>query len=99
MTDKYDNDTMTGLYTKEGMARDRARYKAKEEEEDVVNEPSHYKTETGLEVIDVIESFDLDYNLGNVTKYVLRAGKKENAKEDLLKAIWYIERYISTKLT
>lgn len=28
---------------------------------------------------DVIDAFDLGFNLGNVIKYVLRAGRKENA--------------------
>lgn len=55
--------------------------------------PSHYKTET-IEAINVIESFNLDYHLGNVVKYILRAGKKGNKKEDLQKAEWYLKRAI-----
>ena len=43
----------------------------------MVDHPSHYQTKNGLEVIDVIESFDLGFNLGNVVKYVLRCGKKD----------------------
>lgn len=63
--------------------------------EDVVNHPSHY-TYGGIEVIDVIEAFNLDFHRGNVVKYVLRAGKKDPLKEieDLEKAKWYLERYI-----
>jgi hypothetical protein len=58
-----------------------------------VNNPSHYKGKS-LEAINVIEDFDLNYNLGNAIKYILRAGKKENSskKEDLEKAMWYLKR-------
>lgn len=56
-----------------------------------VNHPSHYQG-NGLEVIDVIESFELGFNLGNAIKYILRAGKKGDRSEDLRKAIWYISR-------
>lgn len=61
---------------------------------DMVNRPAHYMSKSGIESIDVIESFDLNYNLGNATKYLLRAGKKWNKNEDLEKAIWYINREI-----
>jgi hypothetical protein len=63
-----------------------------------VNGPAHYKAEGGLEAIDVIETFNLGFNLGNVIKYILRAGKKDPKKhlEDLQKAKWYLEREINT---
>lgn len=65
---------------------------------DVVNHPTHYQS-GAMEVIDVIESFNLGFHLGNVIKYILRAGKKDKTKiiEDLKKAGWYLTRYI-TKL-
>lgn len=56
--------------------------------------PDHYKR-NGMEAIDVIEAFGLDFYLGNVTKYVLRAGRKGEALEDLRKAYWYLGRKIS----
>jgi hypothetical protein len=56
--------------------------------------PNHYKTTSGLEAIDVIESFRLGYRLGNAVKYILRAGKKGPAGTDLAKAIWYLQREI-----
>lgn len=59
---------------------------------DPVNHPPHYKSPDGLETIDVIESFGLDFNLGNAVKYILRAGKKGDAATDLDKAIWYLRR-------
>lgn len=61
---------------------------------DSVNHPSHYKSATGLEVIDVIEAFDLDRYLANVVKYVLRSPSKGNEVEDLKKAVWYLQRKI-----
>lgn len=56
-----------------------------------VNHPSHYQGK-GLEVIQVIEAFGLGFNLGNAIKYILRAGKKSDLKEDLKKAVWYLTR-------
>jgi hypothetical protein len=56
--------------------------------------PSHYKA-GGLEAIDVIESFGLNYRLGSATKYILRAGKKGPASVDIRKAIWFLERELS----
>lgn len=63
--------------------------------QDVVNHPAHYKT-GGIETIDFIEAKQLTYNLGNVVKYVTRAGIKDEAKhiEDLEKAAWYLNREI-----
>jgi len=62
-------------------------------EKDMVNHPQHY-TFGSIEVIDAIESWDLPYHLGNVIKYVARAKHKNNELEDLLKAQWYLNRYI-----
>ena len=61
---------------------------------DMVNHPPHYKV-GGIEVIDFIEAKQLGYNLGNVVKYVSRAGKKgTDTLQDLQKARWYLERAI-----
>lgn len=61
--------------------------------DDAVNHPSHY-TQGNIEVIDYIEDKKLGYHLGNVVKYVSRAGHKNNALEDLKKARWYLNRKI-----
>lgn len=64
---------------------------------DPVNSPSHYRTDE-IEAIDVIEAFFKDkYHLGNVFKYIARAGKKDNELQDLRKAEWYLKRWISTR--
>jgi hypothetical protein len=60
---------------------------------DVVNQPAHY-TDGGIETIDFIEAKQLGYNLGNVIKYVSRAGKKGDRLQDLQKAQWYLTREI-----
>ena len=60
---------------------------------DVINHPQHY-TLGKIEVIDFIEDKGLNFNLGNVVKYVARAGHKKSsgksvdakALEDLKKA-------------
>lgn len=62
--------------------------------EDVINHPSHY-TRGKIEVIDFIEDQHLPYHLGNVIKYIARAGYKGDKFEDLKKARWYLDRYIN----
>ena len=62
------------------------------DEKDMVNHPKHYQH--GIEPIEFIESHNLNFNLGNVIKYVSRAPYKEAELEDLKKALWYLEREI-----
>lgn len=62
---------------------------------DLVNHPPHYKSATGLESIDVIEAFNLNFRLGNVVKYILRADRKGARLQDLKKAAWYLQREIA----
>src|SRR5277367_2514436 len=61
---------------------------------DMVNHPPHYK-QGGIETIDFIEAKQLNYNLGNVVKYITRSELKGNKKQDLEKAAWYLAREIS----
>jgi hypothetical protein len=63
--------------------------------DDLVNHPAHYKV-GGIETIDFIEAKKLNYNIGNVVKYLTRADHKGNKLEDLRKAQWYLTREIST---
>ena len=62
---------------------------------DAVEHPAHYKV-GGIETIDFIEAKKLNYNIGNVVKYLTRADYKGNKLEDLRKAQWYLTREIST---
>lgn len=64
-----------------------------------VDHPSHYRKDTGFEAIDVIEAWGLNFNLGNVVKYVSRNGKKDPDEYilDLEKSRWYLDREIKTR--
>ena len=66
------------------------------EQPDMVNHPSHYNVD-GYEVIDIIDAFGLNFNMGNALKYLLRADRKGNKEQDINKAIWYLQREINTK--
>ena len=61
------------------------------ETKDNIN-PTHY-TNKGIQPIDYIESNNLNFNEGNVIKYVTRY-KDKNGLEDLKKAQYYINRLI-----
>ena len=62
--------------------------------------PEYYGgKDSTYEVFSVLEAWklDKDFYLGNVLKYLARAGKKSfNKKEDLEKALVYLQRRIDT---
>lgn len=66
---------------------------AKQKKEDMVNHPKHYTFGT-IEVIDVIEDWQLGFHEGNCIKYIARAKHKGRELEDLKKAQWYLNRKI-----
>ena len=45
-------------------------------------------------MIDFIKDYNLNFNRGNIIKYVCRAGKKDNELKDLEKAADYLKREI-----
>lgn len=63
--------------------------------EDTIKFPKHYNA-SEVQPIDAIEAWGLGFHLGNVVKYIARAGKKDPNKvvEDLKKARWYLDRHI-----
>jgi hypothetical protein len=63
------------------------------EQPDMINHPKHYNVD-GYEVIDIIDAFKLNFNMGNALKYLLRADRKGNKEQDINKAIWYLQREI-----
>ncbi len=66
--------------------------------EDTINNPRHYThMEPEYEPINVIEAWGLNYHLGNVLKYISRAGIKDPSTEveELKKAEWYLTRHIN----
>ena len=58
-----------------------------------MTKPKHYKTNS-IDVIDFCKLYNLNFNRGNIVKYVCRAGKKDNELEDLIKAKDYLSREI-----
>ena len=75
-------------------------YGVREIKDEMVTHPPHYQSESGLEVIDVIEAFTTNLNgieatdTGNIIKYMCR-WKSKNGLQDLRKAAWYLEHLIS----
>ncbi len=73
-------------------------------EEDIlskmIDHPPHYGGENNpYEVIKIIDAqgWGMEFSLGNALKYIMRAGKKTpDAREDLQKAIWYIQHAIKS---
>ena len=70
-----------------------------ESEDKMVSHPDHYISETGMEVIDVIEAFTFDLKgieatyTANIIKYACR-WKKKNGIQDLEKILWYTQHLI-----
>jgi len=70
--------------------------KEKNKSIDMVNSPKHYTFGT-IEVITVIDDWQLGFYEGQVIKYVGRAKHKGNELQDLKKAQWYLNRLIEQK--
>ena len=68
----------------------------KSKQPEAVHHPDHYHKNSGIEVIDAIDAWNLDFCLGNAVKYISRSGHKDGDKtqQDLQKAVWYILRYL-----
>ena len=67
---------------------------------EAVNHPAHYGgKDNPYEVIKVIRAWELNFTLGNVIKYIARAGRKDPSKklEDLHKAMWYLQEEIANE--
>ena len=57
--------------------------------------PAYYRLGSGVECIDVIRH--LPFAQGHAMKYVWRAGHKDDVKQDLDKALWYVNDCIAQK--
>ena len=58
---------------------------------DAVHHPHHYtRSPSGIETIDITEH--LNFNMGNVIKYIMRSDHKGEKRKDLEKASWYLQR-------
>jgi len=68
-----------------------------ETKHDPVNHPKHYTTHpSGVECIQITEH--MGFNLGNAMKYIWRADEKNNAVEDIRKAVWSVQREIARRI-
>jgi len=65
---------------------------------DPVSNPSQ-DTQGNIEVIDVIEDWDLPFHLANTIEYIAGHEYKGTAIQDLNKAAWYLNRYINILTT
>tara|TARA_R110002020_G_scaffold54680_2_gene152238 strand:- start:4084 stop:4314 length:231 start_codon:yes stop_codon:yes gene_type:complete len=65
------------------------------EKKNIINHPEHYTK--GIETIDYIRSWNMDYVRGNIIKYVTRFPYKGTPLQDLKKAKWYLEYLIKEK--
>ena len=65
------------------------------DKKEAVNHPQHYN-QGKFEAIDVIEDWKLGFCLGNCVKYIARCEHKGKKLEDLKKALWYLQREITT---
>ena len=63
---------------------------------DPVNHPKHYTNHpSGVECIEITRH--MGFNLGNAMKYIWRADLKNDAIEDLEKAVWYLNDEIQKR--
>lgn len=60
----------------------------------VINPPHYCEHPSGVECITIAEHFD--FCIGNVIKYVWRAGLKGHSLDDYKKAMWYLQRKIDS---
>lgn len=68
-------------------------------EYETIDHPAHYGGDTPTEPIKVIRTWGLNFSLGNVVKYVVRAGQKPStdALDDLRKAAFYLADEIAAR--
>ena len=60
-----------------------------------ITQPDHYNNNNQeYDIIDVCSDYSLNFNRGNIVKYVARAGKKDDELQDLRKALDYLQREI-----
>ena len=55
---------------------------------EMVNHPDHYMNASGVECIDVVKH--MMFSSGNAMKYIYRLGNKDEAKQEIKKAIFYL---------
>ena len=84
--------------TKQDFQGLQAKYFGSEPQADLVNQPPHYANNAPLECIEVAELIFTPRQMAavcvfNAFKYIWRRNNKGNARQDLNKALWYLDRY------
>ena len=66
-----------------------------QEDYEYVNHPKHYN-QGGIELVKIVDAYQLGFYEGNIVKYIIRSGKKpgNNKLQDLKKAQWYLNYLI-----
>lgn len=59
-------------------------------DDDPVNHPSHYTRHPAFDIEAIEVTRQLGFARGNAIKYLWRAGRKDDTRQDVEKAIWYI---------
>ena len=54
----------------------------------------HYESTKDYDIIDVCKDYSLNFNKGNIVKYIVRSSRKGSELQDLLKAKDYLNREI-----
>ena len=63
---------------------------------DNIEHPKHYTSHpSGIECIQITRH--MGFNIGNAIKYIWRADLKNDAIEDLKKAVWYLQDEIKKR--
>lgn len=62
----------------------------KNSNQDDVNHPKHYANGMTVEVECIMFTRNMSFDIGNAFKYIWRAGNKDDLKQDLEKALWYL---------
>lgn len=62
---------------------------------DVIN-PTHYRNPQGVQLIEIIRH--LPFSLGNALKYAYRCKQKDGMTQDINKAKWYLDDYVSNPM-
>lgn len=54
----------------------------------------HYRAVKGVTDVDVVEELELPGHLGHALKYIWRCRFKGTMREDITKAIWWLNRWL-----
>lgn len=100
-TKKWCKGTMETAFTCAGCVYYDAFTTESSKKREAVNHPLHYGGDTTYECIKVLKAWlpEEEYRgflRGNAIKYLCRTGKKDEAVQELKKAVWYVNKLIES---